>query len=93
MNRSQRRNMHVVGKNDNEAMAAIDPAVALELLPQKITDRKRVIQEILLELSVAREVDPSVDLTPWESQLAQHRRFLTVYEERLEAIKRAVNGG
>jgi hypothetical protein len=80
---------------DNEFAQDIDVAQALELLPKKIADRKAVISELALEHSVAEAVDfpgKQAQLDALTQQMFLHKRFLTEYERRLEAIKAAVKG-
>ena len=80
--------------NDDEAMA-IDPALALEILPQKISERKRIIASLALDLSILSEStfgDPAENET-LEKSLRSQRDFLRLYEARLDAIRRAAGGG
>lgn len=71
--------------------SSIDPALALEIIPRKIDERKRIIAEIDLELAIAREVQPEAPVP--ERILHErevHCKFLASYERRLAALQEAL---
>lgn len=78
----------------NSAAMDIDPQAALELLPQKIAERKKIISAMALDLSIVRESEygDANEKIALEKQLAAQKDFLRLYEARLEAITKAVRG-
>lgn len=73
----------------------IDPAMALELLPQKIMERKRVITALALDLSIVVESEfgSEAERDQLVKQIAAQKNFLALYEARLESIHKAAAGG
>lgn len=73
----------------------IDPMEALQLLPQKIAERKKFITSIALDLSVLREIGDEAnpaEIDQLEKSLAAQKRFLALFEQRLDAVTKAANG-
>ena len=90
-NRDSLPELHIVKES---FIGDIDPAAALEILPQKIADRKKVITSIALDLSVLDE-SPHCDPNEREAvakNLEAQKNFLSIYEKRLAAIHRAIAG-
>ena len=70
----------------------IDPVLALEILPQKIAERKRMVTSLALDLSILGEsqfCDPA-EKAILEKNLAAQRNFLELYERRLDSVHRAI---
>lgn len=78
---------------DNFA-ADIDPQLALEILPQKITERKKVITSLTLDLQIAQASTFSTgeEIAQLERAIQAQKSFLKLYEERLEAVRKAIAG-
>lgn len=72
----------------------IDPAAALELLPQKINERKRQITSLVLDLQAFRESEAvdEADVAVVEKGIRANRQILSALEERYAAIKKALEG-
>ena len=69
-------------------MADVDKILAREILPNKIKDRQRLIAELDIELTVARELDADeAALAPFVEQREMHARFLEKYEAWLDSIQ------
>lgn len=72
----------------------IDPQIALELLPKKIEERKRIITSLVLDIQVAQEsaFGTGEECALLEKQLNANRDFLRIYEDRLKRVQEAVRG-
>lgn len=71
----------------------IDPADALELLPQKIKERKRLISGLALDLQAFKEAGvPEADIKTVEDGIRYNSAIVSVMEKNLDAIRKAING-
>lgn len=72
----------------------IDPALALELLPQKIAKTRRDITEVALDLSVIEATPGHAegDIVFLTARLPFLKALLAEYETRLRAIQKAARG-
>jgi hypothetical protein len=72
----------------------IDPAIALEILPDKILQVRRRITELALDLSVIEAVPEhsEAELVTLGTMLRVQKAALAEYETRLKAIQKAARG-
>jgi hypothetical protein len=72
----------------------IDPALALEILPEKIRKTRLAITEAALDLSVIGELEghSEQDAEFLTARVRFQRRLLAAYEARLRRIQRAAAG-
>lgn len=75
-------------------MNEIDPVLALELLPQKIDERKRLIASLMLDLQVVQEspYGKAEEVLRLEEAISIQQNYLALFEKRLHAITAAANG-
>jgi len=72
----------------------IDPALAIEILPEKIRLSKRRITDCALDLSILSTMPDHAaqEVTYLETQLRLQKAILAEYENRLAAIQKAAQG-
>lgn len=76
----------------------IDPVLAVEILPLKIVERKKIIASMQLDLAAAldsplREEESSRDeIEGFRKAIQAQTGYLAFYENRLAAIKKAASG-
>jgi hypothetical protein len=72
----------------------IDPAIALEILPEKIRLTKRSLCDIALDISCLQAVPDHSDqqVKDLEKAWRVHKALLVEYENRLAAIQKAAQG-
>lgn len=71
----------------------LDPATILELLPQKIKERERLINSLVIDLQVYQEAEvPEVDIKTVVEGIKYNRRIVEILKSRLDSVQKAVNG-
>jgi hypothetical protein len=87
MNREARRRLKLTYPYSRD----IDPAIALEILPDKIKNLKRQVTETALDLSVVSSLHghDEAEVTVLQNRLGIFKAALAEYEARLAAMRNA----
>jgi len=74
--------------------ADIDPAAALEILPRRIADTEKTLQEMRLDRSVIASVEghSPEQLEQLNKSIRFHEAIKAEYQARLDRLKAAANG-